>query len=131
MKHSVQKKYVYILLILGLVLAVTLPVAAQDNASGVVNTGALNVRSGPDPSAPRVATIYNGTPVTVLGRFHANHWVLIRTTGASSIEGWVNSNYLTLSVPVNQLPVIGPSEPPMTPPPPEGHGRLPSVLIQK
>ncbi len=119
MKHSVQKKYVFILLILGLVLAVALPVAAQGNATGVVNTGALNVRSEPDPAATRIATIYNGTPVVVLGRYHANHWVLIRAEGMSGspIEGWVNSNYLTLSVPLNQLPAIGPSTPPATPMP--------------
>lgn len=78
---------------------------ADNHALGVVNTGALNVRSGPSVDFGVVTVIYKGQVVGLLGRFHANNWVNIRLS--NGLEGWVNSVYLNSNVPVNELPVIG------------------------
>ena len=101
----VSRKLVVIVILLILLTAVQV-VAAQDTAAtAVVNSGALNVRSGPSVEYERVATIYQGQPVAVIGRFTDNAWVKIRLTNGQ--EGWVNSFYLIMSVPVYDLPVIG------------------------
>lgn len=84
-----------------------------EEAVGVVNTGALNVRSGPGPSFGVVAVIYQGQAVTLLGRYASNYWVKIRLY--NGVEGWVNSTYLNTNVPVNNLPVIGPAPAPPAP----------------
>lgn len=89
---------------------------------GVVNTGALNVRSGPGVESSKVIVIYKGQVVALLGRWATNNWVKVRLY--SGVEGWVNSIYLTTSVPVSQLPVIGGTPPPIIPTPPES---LPSA----
>lgn len=78
-----------------------------------VNTGALNVRSGPGVSSSRVTVIYNGQPVVLLGRWATNNWVKIRLY--SGVEGWVNSVYLNTSVPISELPVLGGTPPPVEP----------------
>lgn len=87
--------------------------AADSHTTGVVNTGALNVRSGPSVDFGILTMIYKGQVVTLLARYYANNWVQIRLDGG--LEGWVNSVYLNTSVPVSQLPVIGT---PPTPVPP-------------
>ncbi len=84
-----------------------------DQPVATVNTGALNVRSGPDISFSRVAVIYNGQPVVLLGRWATNNWVKIRLY--SGVEGWVNSVYLNTSVPISELPVLGGTPPPLKP----------------
>ena len=84
---------------------------------GVVSTGALNVRSGPGVNFGRVTVIYNGQVVSLLGRWASNNWVKVRLY--SGVEGWVNSTYLTTSVPVSQLPVLGGEPPTVKPTPPE------------
>lgn len=85
----------------------SIPHAAQDPQGpvGVVNTGALNLRSGPGIEFNKVTVIYKGQVVALLGRWATNNWVKVRLY--SGTEGWVNSVYLTTSVPVSQLPVLG------------------------
>ena len=90
--------------------------SALEETVGIVNTGALNVRSGPGASFSVVTVIYQGQVVSLLGRYASNFWVKIRLY--SGVEGWVNSTYLNTSVPVSSLPVIGPAPPPPTPTPP-------------
>lgn len=90
--------------------------AAAEEAVGVVNTGALNVRSGPGASFNIVTVVYKGQVVSLLGRYAGNNWVNVRLY--SGVEGWVNSTYLNTNVPVNSLPVIGPDPLPPTPTPP-------------
>jgi N-acetylmuramoyl-L-alanine amidase len=89
-----------------------------NQAVAVVATGALNVRSGPGVTYGSIAVIYQGQSVTVLGRHASNGWVKIRLN--SGHEGWVNSNYTFLSIPLNSLPVLAtdPTPQPPTPEPP-------------
>lgn len=94
---------------------------------GVVNTGALNVRSGPGVESSRVIVIYKGQVVALLGRWATNNWVKVRLY--SGVEGWVNSTYLTTSIPVNQLPVLGGTPPPVKPTPPESQPIATAVVI--
>ncbi|HUS93595.1 MAG TPA: SH3 domain-containing protein [Patescibacteria group bacterium] len=89
---------------------------ALEEAVGIVNTGALNVRSGPGPNFGVVTVVYQGQAVSLLGRYANNYWVKVRLY--SGVEGWVNSTYLNTNVPVNSLPVIGPVPAPPTPTPP-------------
>lgn len=82
---------------------------------GVVNTGALNVRSGPSPQFSRVDTVYFGDTIFLSGRNADGSWVF--GTTPNNINGWMNSRYLTLTSPVSMLPVIDNSVPtvPITP----------------
>lgn len=95
-------------------LAVSL--LAADSPVGLVTTGALNVRTGPDVGYQSVAVIYQGQYVDLVGRWASNSWVLIRLWNGT--EGWVNSYYLQTSVPVANLPVVGAPPPQPTPVPP-------------
>ena len=73
-------------------------------ATAVVNTGALNVRSGPGVSYGSVAVVYQGTQVTLIGRNADGSWVKVRTP--SGTEGWVNATLIQATVPISNLPVV-------------------------
>lgn len=74
------------------------------NATGIVNTGALNVRSGPGVQYNVIAAVYFGDVVTLLGRNGDATWLYIQT--AAAVRGWVNARYITPSVAVTSLPVV-------------------------
>jgi uncharacterized protein YgiM (DUF1202 family) len=76
-------------------------------ADALVDTGALNVRSGPAIVYRSVAVVYQGARVQLLGRHAGSSWVQVRTAGGA--VGWVNSYYLRTSVNINALPVVTPS----------------------
>lgn len=81
-------------------------VVAQDRAAtGVITTGALNLRSGPGPEFQVIGTSYQGHAVAVLGRSGFNTWVQVRTF--TGLVGWMNAHYMQLDVPFNNLPVVG------------------------
>ncbi len=71
---------------------------------GSVNTGALNVRSGPAPSYSSLAVTYNGHVVQLLGRNSSSTWLKIRLFDGQ--EGWVNARYITTTTPISSLPVM-------------------------
>ena len=116
-KFQITRRWLLIGLFLALALftvATAQPTHAQDRAAnGTVNTGALNVRTGPNINDAIVTTVYNGHVVAVLGRSATNTWVQVRTYNGQ--VGWVNSTYLIMDVPFNNLPVIGGGT--TTPPP--------------
>lgn len=101
------KWYLLLALVVGIVALVSAQTAvAQDRAAtGIVSTGALNVRSGPGLEFGIITTTYQGHAVAVLGRSGFNTWVEIRTF--DGVVGWVNSNYLQMDVALNNLPVVG------------------------
>lgn len=78
---------------------------AQVTAPAIVNTGNLNVRSGPGVEYGVLDVLSFGEIVTMLGRNADASWVYIRT--ADLIEGWVNSQYLNHSINLANLPVVG------------------------
>jgi len=60
--------------------------------SAAVDTGALNVRSGPGLQYEPITIIGNGEIVGLIGRRTLGPWVRIRL--GSGLEGWVNSSLL-------------------------------------
>ena len=82
----------------------TPPQPPPTGATGTVNTGMLNVRTGPGVGYPAFTTISNGTTVTLLGRDASATWVKVILRDGR--QGWVNAAYLTTSVPVINLPVL-------------------------
>jgi uncharacterized protein YgiM (DUF1202 family) len=85
-------------------------VLVQNQPVGIVNTGALNVRTGPAVVYEVVGIIKQGETVALLGRNDNGSWVLVRVS--DGLEGWVNASYLQTNTPVVSLPVS--SSPPPT-----------------
>lgn len=96
-----KTRWIPIILIVLLFTALS-PVLAQ-NATATVNTGNLNVRSGPGVSYSILTTIARGTIVTLLGRNNAATWAQVLTP--TGINGWVNASYLLPTVNIATLPI--------------------------
>lgn len=96
---------------------------AQSYGTATVATGALNVRSGPSPYTPAIASYYRNTVLNLAGtRNAAGTWVKVILPDGR--QGWVNVGYVTLSISIWALPVDGAVvNPPVTPPvtPPAGY----------
>jgi hypothetical protein len=75
---------------------------------------ALNVRSGPGVTYPRVGTVTEGTRVALDGRDEAGTWVRGEMP-AEEAEGWLSATFTEIEGDVMSLPVIEVSPPP--PPP--------------
>ncbi len=99
-----------VVLILAVLLLSVLPTFAQDAPTASVNTGAVNVRSGPGLQYGSLASLPFGYGVNVVARNTAGSWVLISLT--NGVTGWVNVNYLYIPFRVFDLPV---SDTPVTP----------------
>lgn len=78
--------------------------AVQAGSTAIVNTGALNIRSGPGIGYGVVGITYDGHVVTLQGRNTTGSWVQIRTS--SNIVGWVNTFYLDSAISFNTLPIV-------------------------
>lgn len=100
-----------------------LRVSAQAGSVAAVNTGNLNVRTGPGVQfAVATKVPYNGT-VVLVGRADKGTWVQVQVPGGPT--GWVNSLYLRTYANISLLPVtyITPAVPPpaqVVPPPGTG-----------
>jgi uncharacterized protein YgiM (DUF1202 family) len=68
-----------------------------------VNTGNLNVRSGPGLQFGAVATLPYGFGVNLVARNDAGNWIFIALT--NGVTGWVNVNYIYTLFPTRSLPV--------------------------
>ena len=55
-----------------------------------VNWGTLNIRDRPNRSAPILASVADGTPLTVLNEWQG--WYLVRLNG---VLGWASGNFIT------------------------------------
>jgi uncharacterized protein YgiM (DUF1202 family) len=97
-------------------VAATQTPAPPPSATGTVNTGALNVRSGPGVQYSRIAAVYFGDAVVLLGRNSDTTWLNIRT--ANNVVGWVNARYITTAYPITSLPVTSTTGSTPTPVPP-------------
>lgn len=93
------------ILLAAMFLGLVAPVFAQQSQYPVatVNTGNLNVRSGPGVEFGSMFTLPRGYGVMMLARNHAANWVLIQLTDGT--RGWVNINYLYTNYRVSQLPI--------------------------
>lgn len=107
-----RKHWFLVLCLFALFLATSQVFAKQTDAqtaTAVVNTGALNVRSGPAPSYGIVTVVYQGNTLTLLGRNADSTWAYVQTANATL--GWVNasSEYITPSVAISSLPLVIPT----------------------
>lgn len=113
-----------------------LPVLADAQSWGVVDTGGLNVRSGPGPEYDVLGTLNQSAFMGLLARTEDVGWIYIRTD--SGLEGWVTSEFVLPGGGLGRLinlPVYGPDlisalptplpAPVYTPPP------VPSTVIME
>ncbi|MBK7896591.1 MAG: SH3 domain-containing protein [Anaerolineaceae bacterium] len=113
------KKWFLVLLAFPLLFLTSQVFAKQTNAqmaTAVVETGQLNVRSGPGITYSVVTTVNQGAVVTLLGRNADSSWAYIQTVAA--VRGWVNASpaYITPSVAIGTLDVVtGTATPTHTP----------------
>lgn len=106
-------KRIMMVLLLVVVLSATLPAFAQ-GAVASVNTGSLNVRTGPGMQYGSIATLPFGFGVNLVARNPVGNWVLIELT--NGVTGWVNVTYLFTQYPTRSLPVTDEAvEPTVTP----------------
>jgi uncharacterized protein YgiM (DUF1202 family) len=115
---SGQEGWVNASLITAYVTISSLPVVsapAQPEPPVPVAPGAvLNLRSGPGFNFPVTGTVYQGLRVTAVGRNAASTWIKVRLSDGQ--EGWIGAQYVQLSTPINNLPIMDGT----TTPPPGG-----------
>lgn len=101
MKHNVVS-----LMLIGVLLVTSFGLvgaAAAQTPSGTVNTGALNIRTGPGINFDVVTYVYRGTVLMLLARNDDSSWVKITTSGGT--QGWVNARYVQTAYPISSLPI--------------------------
>ena len=81
--------------------------------TGYVNFDFLNVRTGPGTKYDLIAKLNRSQSLSLVGRNSDGTWALVRLPGGQ--EGWVFTQYLTATVPITSLPVIGDTLPTPTP----------------
>jgi uncharacterized protein YgiM (DUF1202 family) len=96
-------KRILMVVLLLVILSAALPSFAQGNPVASVNTGALNVRTGPGMQFGSVAALPFGFGVEMVGRNTQGNWILIKLT--NGVTGWVNLTYLFTQYPTRSLPV--------------------------
>lgn len=112
----------------------TFEVSAQAGTLAAVNTGRLNVRTGPSIAYPAITSIPYNTEVILLGRATGTTWVQIRL--ANLQVGWVNFLYLRSYATLNSLPItwttpVPPTSPGVPPPnTPRYHTVAPGETLQ-
>ncbi len=82
---------------------IDLPVSGGSEPYGYVNTGALNLRTGPSTAYAVITTLNLGDSVGLLGRNHDGSWAYLRTP--SNLFGWASTQYLITSIDVLSLPL--------------------------
>lgn len=78
-------------------------VMAQSGSLAAVNTGRLNVRTGPGIEYKDITSIPYNTTVTLIGRASKGTWVQIQL--ANGTQGWVNSTKLRTYADLSLLPI--------------------------
>ncbi|MGF1507667.1 MAG: SH3 domain-containing protein [Anaerolineae bacterium] len=80
-----------------------LPVTDETAPYGVIDTGALNLREGPDTDEDIIDFYYEGTLVVLLGRNSDASWLYVETP--DNERGWMSSFYIATEYPLLSLPV--------------------------
>lgn len=83
--------------------ATTLPPPAIVGPRVVVNTGNLNIRSGPSAGFSVVATVPGGIELAVIGVAPDGVWFWVEGTFG---RGWVNNQFTLFRGDINRVPVI-------------------------
>ncbi len=102
-----------------MIAAPAFTVEAQSGSAAAVNTGKLNVRTGPGVIFAIITSVPYNTTVTLVGRASTGTWVQVRL--ANGTIGWVNSIHLRSYADYSLLPITYDTSvvvPPETVPPP-------------
>jgi uncharacterized protein YraI len=89
------------------------PPVTAEGPRAIINTGALNVRSGPGFGYSRLGVLHGGEIVPIIGRTEDGTWLQVQTTFG---DGWVNIIYVITqdyfgSAPINTAdPVVATTE---------------------
>ncbi len=78
--------------------ATVMPVFATNEGSSTVN-----VRAKPDLNGDVIASMEQGIQAEVIGRTEASDWLQVKL---NDVTGWVFTDMVATSVPVDQLPVV-------------------------
>jgi LysM repeat protein len=119
-KISFPRKAIYVLIIAALLLTVLAPVyqaSAQAGSTAWVNTGRLNLRSGPGVNYGVITSLLRSSAVTMLGRTSDAAWIQVVIPGGA--QGWMRSRFLLPNTPIGNLPITW-AVPPVPPPPTTG-----------
>jgi hypothetical protein len=81
----------------------TLPRPRLTNPVAVINTGFLNIRSGPGAQYTIVATVSGGSELPVIGIYFDEVWLLVEGRFG---RGWVNSEFVLFRGDGRSLPII-------------------------
>lgn len=79
---------------------------APTGHNAMINTGALNVRSGPGWWYAILGKFYRGT-ILPLGAYRNADASWVQVVMPQGQTGWVNANYILAGVPISTLPVYG------------------------
>ena len=82
---------------------------------GIINLDELNFRAGPDTAYASLGKLSKGTQMEVRMRLADSSW--LRVCCLNDQEGWVASQYIDLSVPIESIPVDESVPPTPTPRP--------------
>lgn len=83
--------------------AVVPQVAAPATPIAIVNTGNLNVRSGPGGHFTDIATLPGGTQVAIIGMVPDQMWYLVQGWFG---QGWIDTDYILVRGNLDPVPVI-------------------------
>jgi LysM repeat protein len=101
-KQILWRRFVLALAVVALLFPV-MQTAAQAGTVAYVNTGRLNVRTGPGIAFGVVVSIPLNTEVTLIGRAISSSWVQVVLKGGAN--GWVNSLYMRTFANIETLPI--------------------------
>ncbi len=110
-----------LVLVVGMIMP-TMGVMAQAGSLAAVNTGRLNVRTGPGVQFKSVTSVPYNSTFTLIGRASKGVWVQVQL--ATGQQGWVNSTLIRTYADLSLLPITYNSDAPPPPttdvPPPTG-----------
>jgi uncharacterized protein YraI len=86
------------------------PAAGTPDLAATVTAPNLNVRAGPGADYTRLDSVAQDEILAVTGRNAACSWLQVTTPRT---EGWVSAGYVRLSVPCDDIPVVGQEETPV------------------
>ena len=78
--------------------------AAPEPPVPVAPGAVLSLRSGPGFNYPVTGSVYQGLQVTAVGRNANSTWLKVKLSDGQ--EGWIGAQYVQLSIPVGNLPVM-------------------------
>jgi uncharacterized protein YgiM (DUF1202 family) len=87
--------------------------AAPQPPVPVAPGASLSLRSGPGFSYPVTGSVYQGLQVTAVGRNANSSWLKVQLSDGQ--VGWIGAQYVQLSIPVGNLPVMDGSTSSSTP----------------